>query len=69
MESTTQWQVLAAITTLVGIILLLVSLCALMIDWQAVYPGRTSLAAAALIAVGVATNARQERRIKSKGRR
>jgi len=69
MERTTQRQILAGITVLIGVVLLLVCLCALMLDWQAICPGRTSLAATALIAVGVMTNARQERRIKTKGYR
>jgi CHASE2 domain-containing sensor protein len=69
MERTTQRQLMAVATTLMGIVLLLVCLCALMLDWEAIYPGRTCLAATAFIAIGVVTNARQERRIKSKGHR
>ena len=69
MERTTQRQVIAVVTTLIGIVLLVVCLCALMLDWEAIYPGRTCLAATACIAIGVVTNARQERRIKSKGYR
>jgi len=69
MERTTQRQVLAGVIILIGVVLLLVCLCALMLDWEAVCPGRTSLAAAALITAGAVTNVRQERRIKTKGYR
>ena len=69
MERTTQRQVLAGIITSIGILLLIVCLCAIMMDWQSICPGRTSAAAAAFIVVGVMTNARQERHIKSKGHR
>ncbi len=69
MELTTQRQLIGVATTLIGILLLLVCLCALMLDWEAIYPGRTCLVATACIAIGVTTNARQERRIKSKGHR
>ncbi len=69
MEKTTRRQIIAIATTVAGVCLLLVCLCALMLDWEAIYPGRTCLAATACIAIGVVTNARTERRIKTKGYR
>jgi hypothetical protein len=69
MRDTTRGQIAAMVMVLLGLAALLVSLGAVLLEWDSVPAGKAGIVASLLIASGIVTNRSQERRIKAKGHR